>query len=141
MQLSAPEERLPPPVEAAIYYVVSEALANVAKYAQASSVTVEVASTDDAPSSPSPTTASAAPIRGGSGLRASPTASRRSTAASTSTARRPRDTNPRRHPVRLGGNDTTERWLGSRGTTSSTSAEEAAAGRPLAGGASAAPLW
>jgi signal transduction histidine kinase len=41
--LSPPEERLPPPVEAAIYYVVSEALANVAKYAQASSVTVEVA--------------------------------------------------------------------------------------------------
>ena len=34
------------PVEAAIYYVVSEALANVAKYAQASSVTVEVAGTD-----------------------------------------------------------------------------------------------
>ena len=46
MELSAPEERLPAPVEAAIYYVVSEALANVAKYAQASSVTVEVASTD-----------------------------------------------------------------------------------------------
>ncbi len=36
------EERLPPPVEAAAYYVVSEALANVAKYAEASSVTVSV---------------------------------------------------------------------------------------------------
>jgi len=46
VELSAPQERLPPPVEAAIYYVVSEALANVAKYAQASSVTVEVARTD-----------------------------------------------------------------------------------------------
>jgi signal transduction histidine kinase len=46
VKLSAPEERLPPPVEAAIYYVVSEALTNVAKYAQASSVTVEVARTD-----------------------------------------------------------------------------------------------
>ena len=46
VQLSAPAERLPAPVEAAIYYVVSEALANVAKYAQASSVTVEVARTD-----------------------------------------------------------------------------------------------
>jgi signal transduction histidine kinase len=46
VQLSAPTERLPAPVEAAIYYVVSEALANVAKYAQASSVTVEVARTD-----------------------------------------------------------------------------------------------
>jgi signal transduction histidine kinase len=46
VQLSAPEERLPAPVEAAIYYVVSEALANVAKYAQASTVRVEVAHTD-----------------------------------------------------------------------------------------------
>jgi signal transduction histidine kinase len=46
VQLSTPDERLPPPVEAAIYYVVSEALANVAKYAQASSVTVEVARAD-----------------------------------------------------------------------------------------------
>jgi PAS domain S-box-containing protein len=36
------EDRLPEPVEAAAYYVVSEALANVAKYAQASSVTVSV---------------------------------------------------------------------------------------------------
>jgi signal transduction histidine kinase len=34
---------LPPPVEAAAYYVVSEALANVAKYADASSVRVSVA--------------------------------------------------------------------------------------------------
>jgi signal transduction histidine kinase len=33
---------LPPPVEAAAYYVVSEALANVTKYAEASSVTVKV---------------------------------------------------------------------------------------------------
>ncbi len=46
VQLSTPTERLPPTVEAAIYYVVSEALANVAKYAQASSVTVEVARTN-----------------------------------------------------------------------------------------------
>ncbi|HWV86386.1 MAG TPA: sensor histidine kinase [Capillimicrobium sp.] len=37
-----PEERLPPPVEAAAYFVVSEALANVAKYAQASQATVRV---------------------------------------------------------------------------------------------------
>jgi len=40
------EERLPPPVEAAAYYVVSEALANVAKYAGASSVTVSVSRQD-----------------------------------------------------------------------------------------------
>ena len=38
---SAPD-RLPPQVEAAAYYVVSEALANVAKYAQASAVEVTV---------------------------------------------------------------------------------------------------
>ncbi|HEX6021465.1 MAG TPA: PAS domain S-box protein [Solirubrobacter sp.] len=36
-------ERLPDPVEAAAYYVVAEALTNVAKYAQASEVTVELA--------------------------------------------------------------------------------------------------
>jgi signal transduction histidine kinase len=43
VKLAAPEERFPAPVEAAIYYVVAEALTNVAKYAQASSVSVEVA--------------------------------------------------------------------------------------------------
>jgi signal transduction histidine kinase len=37
-----PDDRLPPPVEAAAFYVVSEALANVAKYAEASSVSVRV---------------------------------------------------------------------------------------------------
>ena len=36
------EERLPGPVEAAAYYVVAEALTNVAKYARASAVTVGV---------------------------------------------------------------------------------------------------
>ncbi len=35
-------ERLPPPIEAAAYYVVSEALANVAKYASATEVVVSV---------------------------------------------------------------------------------------------------
>jgi signal transduction histidine kinase len=35
-----PEQRLPPPVEAAAYYVVAEALTNVAKYAEAESATV-----------------------------------------------------------------------------------------------------
>jgi signal transduction histidine kinase len=38
-----PDERLPGQVEAAAYYVVSEALANVAKYAEASAVKVRVA--------------------------------------------------------------------------------------------------
>jgi signal transduction histidine kinase len=36
------EERLPEQVEAAAYYVVSEALANIAKYAQASTAAVRV---------------------------------------------------------------------------------------------------
>jgi signal transduction histidine kinase len=35
-------DRLPAPIEAAAYYVVSEALANVAKYASARSVTISV---------------------------------------------------------------------------------------------------
>jgi signal transduction histidine kinase len=38
------DDKLPEPVEAAAYYVVSEALANVAKYAEASSVAVSIAS-------------------------------------------------------------------------------------------------
>jgi PAS domain S-box-containing protein len=42
VDLDAPEERLPGPVEAAAYYVVSEALANVTKYANASSVRVQI---------------------------------------------------------------------------------------------------
>jgi PAS domain S-box-containing protein len=43
---AVPEERLPPQVEAAAYYVVSESLANVAKYAGASRVAVSVACHD-----------------------------------------------------------------------------------------------
>ena len=41
-----PDERLPAPVEAASYFLVSEALANVAKYARASTVRVRVAVVD-----------------------------------------------------------------------------------------------
>jgi PAS domain S-box-containing protein len=40
------DARLPAPVEAAAYYVVSEALANVAKYAQASAIAVSVERAD-----------------------------------------------------------------------------------------------
>ena len=40
---AAPSDRLPEPVELAAYYVVSEALANVAKYSEASRATVQVA--------------------------------------------------------------------------------------------------
>jgi PAS domain S-box-containing protein len=39
----APDDRLPEPVEAAAYYVVSEALANMTKYAQASAATIRIA--------------------------------------------------------------------------------------------------
>jgi signal transduction histidine kinase/PAS domain-containing protein len=46
VDLELPNDRLPRPVEAAAYYVVSEALANVAKYARATSVRVRVAQTD-----------------------------------------------------------------------------------------------
>jgi signal transduction histidine kinase len=38
-----PDERLTPQVEAAVYYVVAEAITNVGKYAQASSATVSIA--------------------------------------------------------------------------------------------------
>jgi signal transduction histidine kinase len=41
--LAIPDDRLPGPVEAAAFYVVAEALTNVAKYADASSVSVSVA--------------------------------------------------------------------------------------------------
>jgi signal transduction histidine kinase len=43
VEIERPATDLPPPVEAAAYYVVSEALANVAKYAEASYVRVSVA--------------------------------------------------------------------------------------------------
>jgi PAS domain S-box-containing protein len=42
VDLDLPENRLPEPVEAAAYYVVSEALANVTKYAAASAVAISV---------------------------------------------------------------------------------------------------
>ena len=40
--VEAPTDRLPAPIEAAAYFVVAEALTNVAKYAQASAATVKV---------------------------------------------------------------------------------------------------
>ena len=84
-----PEERLPGPVEAAAYYVVAEAITNVAKYAQASHATVSVRRAngratvtvaDDGVGGADPTRAP--------GCAAWPTASRRSTGASTWRARR-----------------------------------------------------
>jgi PAS domain S-box-containing protein len=41
-----PAKRLPEPIEAAAYYLIAEALTNVAKYAQASAARVRVAQTD-----------------------------------------------------------------------------------------------
>ena len=42
-----PDERLPAPVEAAAYYLIAEALTNVAKYAAATTVRVRVVAGDD----------------------------------------------------------------------------------------------
>jgi signal transduction histidine kinase len=47
VELDAPEERHSPAVEAAAYFVCSEALANIGKYAEASQATVEVERDDD----------------------------------------------------------------------------------------------
>jgi signal transduction histidine kinase len=41
-----PPERLPPPIELAVYFVVAEALTNVAKYAQATAATVAITVAD-----------------------------------------------------------------------------------------------
>jgi signal transduction histidine kinase len=47
VQIAAvPDDRLPEPVEAAIYYLVAEALTNVAKYARASAAVVRIAHQD-----------------------------------------------------------------------------------------------
>jgi signal transduction histidine kinase len=43
---AVPDERLPAPVEAAAYFVVAEAITNVARYADASHASVEVRSVD-----------------------------------------------------------------------------------------------
>jgi len=45
---TGPDARLPEPVEVAAYYIVAEALTNVAKYARASHATVEVERLDEA---------------------------------------------------------------------------------------------
>ena len=83
-----PARPLPAPVEAGIFYVVSESLTNVAKYAAASHVRVRITCEAGTRSSRSWTTASAAPTpRAGPASAGSSTASRRSTAGSWSRAR------------------------------------------------------
>ena len=44
--VAKPDERLPDPVEAAAYFVVSECLANIGKHAEATSATVAVRADD-----------------------------------------------------------------------------------------------
>ena len=44
--VAVPDERLPDPVEAAAYFVVSECLANIGKHAEATSATVSVSASD-----------------------------------------------------------------------------------------------
>ena len=80
-------ERLPDPVEAAAYYVVAEALTNVAKYAHASGSPSASRARTATRASRSATTASAAPRRPAAPACAgSPTASRRSAGGSWWTA-------------------------------------------------------
>ena len=79
---ATPSGRLPDPVEAAVYFVVAEALTNVARYARATHATVSVTRDGDRVVARSPTTASAAPTRRAApGCAGSPTAWRRSTGA------------------------------------------------------------
>jgi PAS domain S-box-containing protein len=44
VEVSVPDERFPEPIEAAVYYVVSEAITNVVKHAEATAIDVRVAS-------------------------------------------------------------------------------------------------
>ena len=44
--VESPDARLPEPIEAAAYYLVAEALTNVTKYAQASTVSIRIAARD-----------------------------------------------------------------------------------------------
>jgi signal transduction histidine kinase len=65
-----PEERLPPPVESAAYFVVAEALTNVARYAHATKATVSVTREDgNAIIDVSDNGIGGADINGGTGLR------------------------------------------------------------------------
>jgi signal transduction histidine kinase len=47
VEIAVPRKRLPEPIEATAYFLIAEALTNVTKYADASTVRVEVAENDD----------------------------------------------------------------------------------------------
>jgi PAS domain S-box-containing protein len=82
-----PHERLPEPVEVAAYYVVAEALTNVAKYARATRAQIQVTRRDgSAVVEVADDGIGGADPAKGTGLRGLLTASRRSAGASTSTA-------------------------------------------------------
>ena len=88
VELDVTDTPLDTNVAVAAYYIVSEALTNVAKYAEATRAAVRVRESDGASWSSSRTTARAAPTRSPApGCPGSATVSRRSTARSTSTAR------------------------------------------------------
>ena len=81
-------DRLPPPVEAAAYYIVAEALTNASKHAAPSASASTCGGSTARRSSRSPTTASAAPSRAAArACAASATGSTRSAAGSSSRAR------------------------------------------------------
>ena len=84
-----PGERLPAGVEAAAYYLVAEALTNVAKYAEASAASVRVC-VEDSHVLVEVADDGVGGADAAAGSEGSRTASRRSTAGSTSTARRAR---------------------------------------------------
>ena len=80
--LETPEARLPPPVEASVYFVVSEALANVAKHSGAKRATVRIGADDGCLTvEVSDDGAGGADMRAGTASRGWPTASPRSTAS------------------------------------------------------------
>ena len=82
------DERVPETIEVAAYYLVSESLTNVAKYAHASRATVVIRrSAGDLVVEIADDGVGGADVSGGSGLGGSPTASRPSAAGSRSRAR------------------------------------------------------
>ena len=89
IEIEVAADRLPAPIEATAYFVVAEALTNVAKHAHAETPRSPRGSRTGRSGSRCATTASAASARRGAASKASRTASPRSTAGSRSRARPP----------------------------------------------------